>query len=67
MIARKLAFHLHNLDNKFLYYKTLHKPYLGFPAAQLFLNRISAQSSLDLQIGMASTVPNFLTENRCEM
>ena len=67
MIARKLAFFLHNLNNKFLYYKTLHKPWLGFPAAQLFLNRVSAQSSLDLQIAMASTVRNRLSENRCEM
>ena len=67
MVARKLAFLLHNLDNKFLYYKTLHKPLLGFLAAQLLLNRISAPSSLDLQIGYVSTVRNRLRENRCEM
>ena len=67
MIARKLAFYLDNLDNKCLYYKTLQKNKLGFPAAQLFLNRISAQSSLDLQIGMASAVRNLLSENRCQM
>ena len=60
-------FFIHSLDNKFLYYKMLHKPWLGFLAAYLFLNGISAPSSLDLQIGIVSTVRNRLSENRCEM
>ena len=67
MIARKRAFFLHSLDNKFLYYKTLQIPSLGLLAAQVFLNHISAPSSLDLQISIISTARNRLRENRCEM
>ena len=40
---------------------------LWFHVAQLFLNRISAPSSLDLQIGIVSTVRNRLSENRYEI
>ena len=46
-----------------MHYETLRKPWLRFLAAQLFLNRISAPSSLDLMIG---TVCNRLSKNRCE-
>ena len=49
-------------------YKTLHIPWLGFHAVQLFLNRISSSpSSLHLQNGIVSTVWNRLNENICEI
>ena len=67
MIARKLAFFLCDLDNKFLCCKTLHQPRLGLLAVELFLNCIYVLSSLDLQTGVVSTVWNGLSENRCGM
>ena len=51
------------------FYVTKHytKPWFGNLAAQLFLNRISAPSSLNLQIGIASIVRNRVSKNRCEI
>ena len=66
--CNKLSY-LHSIDitNLRMRYKTLHKPWLGFLVAQLFLNRMSATSSLDLQIIIVWAVCNRLSENRCEM
>ena len=62
MNVRKLTFFLHSLDitNLTMRYKTI-------LVAQLFLNRMSAPSFLDLKIGIACTDLNRLSENRCEI
>ena len=52
-LPEKLLFFLHSSDNKFLCFlcnQTLHKPWLGFLAPQLFLDCISPPYSRDLQI-----------------
>ena len=58
MNARILTFFLHSVDitNLAMRYKTICKPRLGFLAAQLFLNRMSAP------IGIACSVFNCLSE-----
>ena len=58
MNSRILTFFLHSLDitNLAMRYKTRCKPWLGFLAAQLFLNRMSAP------IGIACSVFNCLSE-----
>ena len=64
MIARKLVFFsTTSITNVIKQYK----PCLGFLVAELFVSRISAPSSLGLQIGIVSTIWNRLSENRSEM
>ena len=55
------------MTNLKLYYKALPKSRLEFLAAQLFLNRLSAPSSLNKNIGIVCTAHNRLSENRFEV